>query len=90
MSVFKKKKQSNEMPSVKPKVSKRKRDETLNLALTAGEKTMINDGAAKAGDSEQGASCPLGKGNAFAGGILGKRRCVIQTDEKQAIHRTAC
>ena len=48
MSVFKKKKQSNEMPSVKPKVSKRKRDETLNLALTAGEKTMINDGAAKA------------------------------------------
>lgn len=48
MSVFKKKKQSNEMPSVRPKVTKRKRDETLNLALTAGEKTMINDGAAKA------------------------------------------
>ena len=48
MSIFKKKQQSNEMPSAKPKVSRRKRSETLNLALTAEEKALINDGAAKA------------------------------------------
>ena len=48
MSFFKKKQQSNEMPSAKPKVSRRKRSETLNLALTAEEKALINDGAAKA------------------------------------------
>lgn len=51
MSIFRKKRETQQIPMTKPKTVNRKRAERLNLSLTPEEKALINDGAAKAGMS---------------------------------------